>query len=47
MTNSSIWSIDRGLSNATTLGVSGPENNTNEGINHIPKSFRVTRASLL
>ena len=32
----SIWPVDRTLSGATTRGHSGPENNDNEGVLHIP-----------
>ena len=37
MSNSSIWSIDRTLSGATTLGQSGPGSDDNEGLFHIPQ----------
>ena len=30
MSNNSIWAIDRTLSDAATLGQSGPENDDNE-----------------
>ena len=42
---SSIWSIDRTLSGATTPGQSGPGSNKNEGVLHIPQSSSITRAS--
>ena len=32
ISNSSIWVIDRTLSDATTLGQSGPGSNSNEGV---------------
>ena len=38
MVNSSIWSIDRTLSGATTLGQNGPGSNSNEEVFHIPQS---------
>ena len=41
MWNSSIWPIDRTLSAATTPTKSGPGSNGNEGVLHIPQSFRV------
>ena len=34
---SSIWSIDRILSDATTLGQNGPGSNGNEGVLYIPQ----------
>ena len=40
---SSIWSIDRTLSDATTPQ-SGPGSNGNEGALCIPQSFRITEA---
>ena len=36
----SIWPIDRTLSGPTTLGQSGPGNNGNEGVLHIPQIFK-------
>ena len=45
MSISSIQPIDRTLSGATTLGQSGPGNNSNEGIHHIPQSYGITGAS--
>ena len=41
MLNSSIWSIDRILSGATTLGQSGPGSNCNEGVLHILQSSKI------
>ena len=35
MSNTSIWSIDRTLSKATTQGQNGPGSNGNEGVLHI------------
>ena len=46
MSNSSIWSIERTLSGATTPGQSGPESNGNEGVQYILKNSRITGASL-
>ena len=43
---SSSWPIERILSGATTQGQSGPGNDSNEGVLHIPQSSRITRASL-
>ena len=40
MSNSSIWSIDRTLTVATTLGQSGPESDGNDGVLGIPQSSR-------
>ena len=45
MSNSSIWSIDRTLSSATTPGQSGPGSNGNEGILRILQSSSITEAS--
>ena len=45
MSNSSIWSIDRTLSDATTPDKSGPGNNGNEGVLRIPQSSSITGAS--
>ena len=42
---SSIWSIDRTLSGATTLGQSGPGSNGNEGVLRIPQSYSLTGTS--
>ena len=42
---SSIWPVDRTLSDAATPGQSGPENNSNEGVHSIPQSSRVTGTS--
>ena len=36
ISNSSIWSIDRTLSSATTLVKNGPGSNGNEGVLYIP-----------
>ena len=41
----SIWPIDRTLSDATTLGQSGPGSNGNEEVLHIPQSSSITRTS--
>ncbi len=41
---SSIWNIDRTLSVATILGLSGPESNDNERVIHIPQSSSITGA---
>ena len=40
MSNSSIWPIDRTLSDATTQGQSGPRSNGNEGVLHISQGSR-------
>ena len=45
MSNSSIWPIDRTLSDATTLGQSGPGSNGNEGVLHILQSTSIIGAS--
>ena len=45
MSNSSIWPIDRTLSGATTLSLSGPGSNGNKGVVHIPQSSCITRVS--
>ena len=42
---SSIWPIDRTLSDATTPGQSGPWSDANEGVLRIPQSSRVTGTS--
>ena len=42
---SSIWTIDRTLSDATTQGQSGPVNNGNKGVLHINQSSSITGAS--
>ena len=39
---SSIWPINKTLSNATTLGQSEPGNNGNEGVLRIPQSSCIT-----
>ena len=41
MSNSFIWSIDRTLSGTTTSGQSGPGSNGNEGVLHVPQSFKI------
>ena len=41
MSDSSIWPIYKILSSATTLGQSGPRNNVNEGVLHIPQRSRI------
>ena len=45
VSNSSIWSIDRTLSGATTLGQSGPGSNVNEVVLHIPQSSSIIGSS--
>ena len=45
MSNSSILSIDKILSGATTLGQGGPGSNGNEGVLCIPQSSSITGAS--
>ena len=45
MLNSSLWPIDRILSDATTPGKSGPESNGYEWALCIPQSFSITDAS--
>ena len=47
MSNSPIWPIDRTLSGAITLGQSGSESNSNEGVLCIPQSSGITGASPL
>ena len=42
MSNSSIWPIDRTLSEASTLGQSGPESDSNEWVLCIHQSSRYT-----
>ena len=42
---SSIWSIDKALSDATTLGPSGPGSDDNEGVLCIPQSSTITGTS--
>ena len=46
MSNSSIWTIDRTLSGATTPSQSGPGSDGNEGLFHIPQTSGITGASL-
>ena len=46
MSNSSIWPIDRILSGAITLGMSGPGRDGNEVVFHITQSSSITVASL-
>ena len=46
MSNSSIWSIDRTLSGATTPDQSGHGGNGNEEVLRIPQSSCITEASL-
>ena len=41
----SIWSIDRILSCAITLGQSGPGSDANEEVLRIPQSSSITRTS--
>ena len=45
MSNSSIWPIDRSLSDANTPGQSGPGSDGNEGVLHILQSSSITEAS--
>ena len=45
MSNSSIWPIDRTLSGATTLGQSGPGNDGNKGVLHVPQTSSISEAS--
>ena len=42
---SSLWSIDRALSSATTPGQSEPGRDGNKGVLHIPQSSSITEAS--
>ena len=42
MSNSSIWTIDRTLSVATTLGQSGPGSDDTGGVLPIPQSSSIT-----
>ena len=42
---SSIWPIDKTLSGATTPSLSGPRNDDNEGILHIPQNSSITGTS--
>ena len=42
---SSLWSIDRNLSGATTAGQSGPGSNVNDGIICIPQGPNITGTS--
>ena len=42
---SSIWPIDKTLSGATTLGLSGPGRDVNEGVLRIPQSSSITGTS--
>ena len=44
MSNNSIWSIDRTLLGATTLGLSEPGSNGYEGVLYIPQIFSITEA---
>ena len=45
MTNSSIWPLDRTLSNFTTLGQSGSGSNGNEGVLCFPQSSSIIGVS--
>ena len=45
MSNSSIWPIDKTLSDATTPVESEPGSNDNEGVLRIPQSPSITGAS--
>ena len=47
MSNSSIWPIDRTLSDATTPKQSGPASDGNKGVFRIPQSSSITKASPL
>ena len=47
MSNSSIWSIDRTLSVATTQGLNRPGSNGTEGVFCIPQNCSITGASPL
>ena len=38
--NSFFWPIDGTLTGTTTLGQSGPESNSNQGVLYIPQSSR-------
>ena len=40
MLNSSIWLIDRTISDTTTPGQSGPGSDGNEGVLRIPQNLR-------
>ena len=42
MSNTPILPIDRILSGPTTLGLSGPGSDGNEGVLHIPQSSSIT-----
>ena len=42
---SSIWPVDRTLSGATTLDLSGPGSDGNEGVLHIPQNSSITETS--
>ena len=44
MSNSSIWLVDKTLSEAIILGQSGSGKNGNEGVLHIPQSSSITGA---
>ena len=41
----SIWRIDRALSDAITLGQNGPRSHGNEGVLYIPQSSSITGTS--
>ena len=45
MSNCSIWPIDRILSGAINLDQTGPGNDGNEGVLHIPQSSSTTGAT--
>ena len=45
MSNTFILSIDRTLSGATTLGQSGPESDSNDGVLYIPEKSSIIVAS--
>ena len=45
MSNSSIWSIDRTLSGATSPGLSGAGSDSIEGVPRIPQISNITVAS--
>ena len=45
MSNNPIWPINRTLSGATSLGLSGHGSNSNEGVHHTHQSSSITGAS--
>ena len=46
MSNSSIWAIDRTLSDATTPDLSWPESDDNKGVFRLPQNANIIGASL-